>query len=91
MLVVGDGVHFSTWAWAAPVGVGSRLLDWDCRGRESMGEDVVGTAPRICDTVASVGEGETAGTMVGVDSTKLAGIGSCNADGRRYGIGSNSS
>jgi hypothetical protein len=88
MLVVGDGVQFSAWAWATSVGVGSRL-DWDCRGRGLMGDGVVGTAPPICDTEASVGGGETAGMTVGVGRTKLAGIESCNADGRKCGIASN--
>lgn len=91
MLVVGDGVQFSAWAWAASVGVGLRPLDWDCRKSVLIGDGVVGTAPPICDTKVSVGEGEGAGMMVGVDRTKLAGKESCDADGRKYGIGSNSS
>lgn len=89
MLVVGDGVQFSAWAWAASVGVGMRLLDWDCRGRVFMRDRVFRTAPPICDTEARVGEGKAAGMIVGDDGTKLAGIESCNADGKRYGIGSN--
>lgn len=90
MLVVGDGVQFSAWAWAASVGVSPRLLDWDCRGRLLMGDNVVGTAPPICGTETRVGEGEAACMMVGVGGTKPTGLGSRNADERRYGIRSNS-
>jgi len=89
MLVVGDGVQLSAWAWAASVGVGLRLFDWDCRERVLIRDSVVGTAPPICDTGASMGEGVVAGMMVGVERTRLAGKESCNTDGRRYGIGSN--
>ena len=89
MLVVGDGVQFSAWAWAASVGVSPWLLDWDCRGRVLMGDNVVGMFPPVCGTEASVGERGAAGTMVGVDGTKPAGLGSRSADERRYGIGSN--
>lgn len=88
MLVVGDGVQFSAWAWAASVGVGMRLLDWDW-GRVFMRDSVFRADPPICDTEARVGEGEAAGMVMGNSGTKLAGIESCNADGKRYGIGSN--
>ena len=91
MLVVGDGVQFSAWACAASVGVSPRLSDWDCRGRVLMGDNAVGTASPICGTEASIGKGEAAGMMVGVGGTKPAGLGSRNADERRFGIGSNSS
>jgi hypothetical protein len=91
MLVVGDGVQFSAWACAASVGVGLWLLDWNCREGVLIGDSVVMTASPNCDIEASVGEGEVADRMVGVDRTKLAGKESCNTDGRRYEIGSNSS